>query len=124
MGRLDDDFLERIESFSNRAVVVAEAIEKRRVAWRIVDQLVGSGTSVGANTFEADEAVSRKDFCKSLGTVLKELNETRFWVRIIGRRGWLPQSRLAPLEAECVELKRIVGAMLSRTRRNDARRSA
>ena len=39
--------------------------------------MAGAGTSVGANAWKADEAMSRADFCKGLGVVLKELNETR-----------------------------------------------
>jgi four helix bundle protein len=53
-----------------------------------MDQIAASGTSVGANTFEADEAMSRKDFCKALGIANKELNETRFWLRLFVRREW------------------------------------
>jgi four helix bundle protein len=49
----------------------------------------GSGTSVGANIFEADEAMSRPDFCRMLGIVIKELNETRFWLRLVVARKWI-----------------------------------
>lgn len=66
--------------------------------------------------FEADEAVSRKDFVRCLGIVNKELNETRFWLRLIERRGWVATARLGPLLAETAELKAMFGAMISRTR--------
>lgn len=82
MGRLRVETLERVEKYSDRVLDVVAALEKKRVRGRILDQLTGSGTSAGANTWEADEAVSPADFCKTLGVVVKELNETRFWLRM------------------------------------------
>lgn len=117
MGRLSRELLERAEAFSHRVFDVAEVIEKQRRPKRVVDQLVGSGTSVGANAWEADEALSRADFCKGLGIAIKEIVETRYWLRFVAQRGWVKPARLAALEAEGLELKRIFGAMLSRTRK-------
>ena len=112
MGRLQGDFLERVETFSDRILDFVEACCPRRV----MEQIAASGTSVGANTFEADEAMSRKDFVKSLGIALKEPSETRFWLRLLGRRTWLPATRLQPLTAEAEELRRILGTIIARTR--------
>jgi len=123
MGRLRAEFLERVESFSDRVLRMAEALERQKRSHRLIDQIAASGTSVGANAFEADEALSRPDFCKSIGIALKELAETRFWIRIVARRKWIAPKRLEPLEAECIELKRILGAMVVRTRRNTEHRT-
>lgn len=49
---------------------------------RIVDQLVGCATSIGANYCEADEAVSKKEFCNKIGTCKKEAKETKFFLRM------------------------------------------
>jgi four helix bundle protein len=114
MGRLQASFLERVESFADRVLDVVEALPAR-ASRRIVDQMVGAGTAVGANVFEADEALSRKDFCKCLGIAAKELSETRYWLRLAGRRGWVPVVRLSSLEAESHELRRILGTMITRT---------
>jgi four helix bundle protein len=65
--------------------------------------------------------MSRKDFCKCLGIAKKELNESRFWVRTTGRRRWLDPGSLTGLEQECLELKRILGAMIRKTRESDTR---
>lgn len=116
MARLQESFLERIEQFCDRVLAVADALERKRVSRRIVDQIVGCGTSVGANVFEADEAMSRGDFVKSLCIATKEVNEARFWLRLAGRRNWLTAARLTPLLEECSELKRVFGSMISRTK--------
>lgn len=116
MGRIKVELLTRVEAFSDRIVDVVEVLEKHGRSRRIIDQITGSGTSVGANMFEADEALSRADFCKTIGIVPKELNETRFWIRMISRRKWLPAARLGPLQAESDELRRILGTILTRSR--------
>jgi four helix bundle protein len=118
MGRLKPELLERVESFADRGLDVAEELCKRKVHGRIVNQVIGSVTSVGANVFEADESMSRADFCKSLGISIKESNESRFWVRLIARRGWIEPQRLRSLEQESVELKKLLGAIAVRSRRS------
>ena len=116
MARLQESLLERVERFADRMLDVTEAMERRAVRERLIDQVAAAGTSVGANLFEADEALSRADFCKCLGICVKELNECRYWLRLVGRRGWIPVKSLKPLEGECDESRRILGTMISRTR--------
>ena len=115
-SRLDPALIERVESFCDRVVHVCRALQDGSCHRRIVEQLVGCGTSVGANCYEADEALSRADFARTLGIVVKELNETVFWLRLVGRRGWVDVTRPDPLVAEARELKSILGAMIWRTR--------
>ncbi len=116
MGRLQSDFLDRIELFCDRVLDVTEALASSPCPRRILEQIAASGTSVGTNAFEADEAMSRADFAKTLGIVIKELNETRFWLRLVARRQWIPSDRLLPLQSEADELRKIVGAIIARTR--------
>ena len=117
VGRLKAATLERVEQFADRVLDVVEALERKRVSTRILNQLIGCGTSPGANVWEADEAMSSKDFAKTLCIVVKELNEARYWLRLVGRRGWITPKRLQPLEAEAIELKKMFGAMIHRTRK-------
>ncbi len=122
MGRMKPAFLERVEDFSHRVVDVTEYIAKGRKTFRILDQMEGSGTSVGANVWEADEALSRKDFCKTLGIALKELNETRFWLRFVARRAWVRPQRLGNLGQEADELLKVLGTIIHRTRKATPRK--
>lgn len=117
MARLKPEFLERAESFSHRMVDVADALGAQRRSARVIEQIIGAGTSTGANVWEASEAISRPDFCKTLGVAMKELSECRFWIRFIQRRNWLDATRLVPLEAEAVELLKVLGTIVSRSRK-------
>lgn len=123
MGRLQDKFLDRVDSFADRVLDVVEAIADECRSGRIVDQMSGAGTAVGANVYEADEALSRPDFCKCMGIALKELNEARIWLRLVVRREWIPASKLEPLQTEANELRRVLGAMIARTRKGQSRKS-
>lgn len=117
MGRLREETLERVKRFSDRVLQVVDVPEADGRSRRVLDQLTSSGASVGANVYEADEAMSRPDFCKTLGIVIKELNEPRFWPELCVLRGWISDACLGPLRLEARELKKVFGAMISRTRR-------
>ena len=113
---MNEELLERIESWCDRVVSVSETLTKQGQSRRITDQIIGSGTSVGANMFEADEAMSTADFVKCTAIALKELNETRFWIRLIARREWITNERLEPFMTETDELKKILGSIIARTK--------
>jgi four helix bundle protein len=118
MGRLSLELRDRAEIFGNRMLDVVQALERKRVYARIIDQMVGCGTSVGANACEADQAMSGPDFCKALATVVKELGESQYWLRTCIRRSWLTTRRLGPLQEEATHLARIFSTMIVRTRKN------
>lgn len=116
MGRLRPEFIERVTGFAHRVVDVAEVLEADKRSGRIVEQMVGSGTSAAANICESDEAMSRADFCKGLGIANKEIVETLFWLRFVGQRGWVKPDRVSGLIEEAQELKKIVGTILNKSR--------
>jgi four helix bundle protein len=78
---------------------------------RLVDQLVGAGTSVGANYCEADDAVSGKDFKKSIGTCRKESKEAMFFLRMVAASEESLSSEARRLWREAKELNLIFGAI-------------
>jgi four helix bundle protein len=83
---------------------------------RIVEQIIGAGTCVGANVFEADLAMSRADFCECLGASVKEASEYRFWIRRVGRQGWVAATRLSAPESESIEIQKNLNRMIVRSR--------
>src|SRR6266699_697872 len=79
------DLEERTARFGEAIIDFAKAIPQNPVTNRIITQLVGAGTSVGANYVEADDAVSKKEFLKSIGTCRKEARETKHFLRMAVR---------------------------------------
>jgi four helix bundle protein len=79
------DLEERTARFGEGIIDFAKTIPQNSVTNRIITQLVGAGTSVGANYVEADDAVSKKEFLKSIGTCRKEARETKHFLRMAVR---------------------------------------
>ena len=79
------DLEERTARFGEAIIDFAKRIPQNPVTNRIITQLVGAGISVGANYVEADDAVSKKDFLKSIGTCRKEAREAKHFLRMIVR---------------------------------------
>jgi four helix bundle protein len=79
------DLEERTARFGEAVVDFAKSIPQGAVTNRIINQFVGGGTSVGANYVEADDAVSKKEFLKSIGTCKKETREVKHFLRMAVR---------------------------------------
>jgi four helix bundle protein len=80
------DLEERTARFGEAIIDFTKTIPQSAVTNRIISQLVGAGTSVGANYVEADDAVSKKEFLKSIGTCKKEAREVKhFLLWLFGR---------------------------------------
>jgi four helix bundle protein len=77
------DLEERTARFGEAIIRFALKIPHSPVNNRLIDQLVGAGTSVGANYCEADDGVSRKDFMNRIGTCRKEARESKFFLRMV-----------------------------------------
>jgi four helix bundle protein len=86
------DLEERTARFGETIIEFAKTISQNPVTNRIITQLIGAGTSAGANYVEADDAVSKKEFLKSIGTCRKEARETKHFLRMAVRA--VPELRL------------------------------
>ena len=82
-GKRVFDLEERTALFGKAVIRFAKKIPQNPVNNRLITQLVGAGTSVGANYCEADNGVSKKDFKNKIGTCMKEARETKFFLRMI-----------------------------------------
>jgi four helix bundle protein len=98
------DLEERTAVFGEAIIVFAKRVPVNPVTRRLIDQLVGAGTSVGANYCEADDVVSKKDFRHKISICKREARESKFFLRMIGRA--VPQLRddARPLWQEAKEL--------------------
>src|SRR5438132_10251498 len=89
-----EEMAERLVDFAARAGKVVDALPDTRLGRHIAGQLVRCGTAPGPNYEEACAAESRKDFIHKVSIALKELRESRFWIRLIIRSELLPQNLL------------------------------
>jgi four helix bundle protein len=78
---------ERTAQFGEAIVRFARKIRRHPANDRLISQLVGCGTSIGANYCEADECVSKKDFRNTIGRCVREAKERRYFLRMIAASG-------------------------------------
>ena len=117
---------DRIVRFAARCVKVCAALPVKVCAAlpmkavgsaSFADQLFRSSTSIAANYAEACEAESAKDFVHKLKVAMKELSETRIWLRLVGESGYIENAKLADLVGESRELSRILSASVATTKK-------
>jgi four helix bundle protein len=77
------DLEERTARFGEAVVRFSKKIPREPTNNRLIDQLVGCGTSIGGNYCEADERVSKKDFRNTIARCVKEAKETKYFLRMI-----------------------------------------
>jgi len=107
---------DRLIAFAVRVIKVADALPRSRVGRHVADQLLRSGTAPSPNYAEARGSESRADFAHKRKIAVKELNETRVWLRIIGEANLVRPSLLKPLIEENSQLCRIMSVSITTVR--------
>ena len=115
--RKDDELAERLLDFSVRIIQLVQALPKSATGKHAGNQLLRSGTAPGANYEEARGAESQADFVHKLSLVLKELKESRYWLKVAHRVPLVKPDRLKTLMNECEELTAIMARSIFTARR-------
>ncbi len=116
-----DDIEERLIGFGVRVIRLCGRLPDTFVAQHIGKQLIRSGTAPAAHYAEARGAESNRDFVHKLKICLKELNESRIWLKFIIQSELQPENLLTNLHNECDELCRIINASIKTTTTNHPR---
>lgn len=103
------DLIERTAKFGESVIRFARTVPNSAVTVSLIRQLVRSGTSVGANMCEANDAVSRKDFRNKIGICKKEAAEVKHWLRMIAVADPDLAERSREIWTEANELHLILG---------------
>ena len=101
------DLKNRTKIFALTIIDLVEKLPNTISGRTISNQLVRSGTSVGANYRAVCRARSDKEFIAKLGIVIEEADETLFWLEIIESKKWLNQSEIDKIIKEANELTSI-----------------
>ena len=112
------DLEDRLLDFSARIIRLVDALPNSRAANHVAEQLLRCGTSPYGNHGEVEAAESRKDFVHTLKVCLKELKETRRWLRLIKKSMMMPAPRMAPILNETEELIKIFFSSVRTAERN------
>jgi four helix bundle protein len=106
------DLEERTALFGESVIAFAKKIPRTAITLSLISQIVRSGTSVGSNYCEADDAVSKKEFRNKVGTCKKEARETKYWLRMIAAAEPNTKDDARALWQEAKELHLIFASIL------------
>jgi four helix bundle protein len=113
---LSDQFEERLIEFAARIIRMAGRLPKNVQGRHIASQILRSGTAGAPNYAEARAAESRADFTHKMRIVLKELNETAVWIRMMAKNSLISPTLLIDILAENAELCRMASASIRTAR--------
>ena len=88
------EFVEnRSKEFAVRIVKLYKYLTEQQSEYVMAKQILRAGTSIGANVTEAEYAQSKPDFYSKLGIALKESVETRYWLELLSRTGYISEEQ-------------------------------
>ncbi len=115
MGR---DIKERTYAFGLEIVRLSRRLPDDRTGRVLGNQLLKSGTSIGANVQEAAAGYSREDFTYRMTVALRESRETLYWLRMIRDAGIVHEDDMRDIIKESDEIGKVLGAIIRTTKRN------
>ena len=96
------------KTFAKDIVFLCRKIKQNGVEGTLLNQLLRSGTSVGANVHEAQYAQGTKDFISKLEIALKECNESEYWLELLYETDSIGEVEFKAFQKECIELRRML----------------
>ena len=114
---MKSDLPNRTFEFAKRIVRLCRYLEDRPGVSRVLaNQLLRSGTSVGANIEEGQASQSEADFVSKYSIACKEARETHYWLRLLSVSDLVESSRIDPLIGEADELIAILTSIIKKLR--------
>ena len=106
--------IEKSKSFALQVIRICDTIKKERKESVLTNQLLRSGTSIGANIREAFYAHGRADFIAKLQIALKECSESEYWLELLMESGYWEDRAI--LES-CIEVKKLLVSSINTAKR-------
>ena len=102
--------------FAVRIVNLCKYLQSEKKEYILSKQVMRSGTSIGANVAEAQQAQSRPDFINKLNVSLKEAYETNYWLRLLYETQYLGQEAFESIITDCSELEKLLISIIKTTK--------
>lgn len=116
-GEVRQDLPERTFRFAARIVTLCRHLDDRSTVSRaLMNQLLRSGTSIGANIEEGQASQSEADFLSKYSIACKEARETHYWLRLLAETQTISPDKLLEITKECDELVAILTTIVRKVR--------
>ena len=114
----EKDIVDRTYNFALRVIKLVSSLPHNKVCEVIGNQLLRSGTSVGANMEESQASYSKKEFSSKVGISHKEARESNYWLRLLRDSDQVKPERMNDLIIESEELIKILFTIVKTTKAN------
>ncbi len=108
----DSIMRDKAKEFAKNIVFLCRNMKSEHKETVLINQLLRSGTSIGANIYEAQYAQGTKDFISKLEIAQKECFETEYWLELLFETGCIEEKDYKPIQNECGTIRRMLIASL------------
>ena len=109
---------EKAKDFAKNIVFITKEIKSNKKESVLTNQLLRSGTSIGANIHEANYAHGKADFVAKLQISLKECYETEYWIELFVKSELIERELAKDLYSQCGTIRRILIASINTAKEN------
>lgn len=114
----EPNLIQLSKAFAIQIIEICKEIRDNRRENVLVNQLLRSGTSIGANIHEGNYASSRLDFINKFQIALKECYETTYWLDIFQEKGYVTQAEHRKLVEECSKIRNKLTSSIRTAKQN------
>ncbi len=107
--------IDKSKTFALEIIKVCNYVKQNKKETVLTNQLIRSGTSVGANICEAFYGHGRVDFIAKLQIALKECNESEYWIELLIESGYYDDRKILDM---CIEVKKLLVSSLNTAKTN------
>ena len=104
---------DKAKAFAKAVILLCRQIKATHKESVLTNQLLRSGTSIGANLHEAQYAQGTKDFISKFEIALKECHETEYWLELLFDTGYIPEPQYRTMQNNCGAIRRMLIASLT-----------
>ena len=108
--KFKENFIKRLVAFTVEVIKSARELKGDSSLWSLIDQLIRSAGSIGANVVEAKASSSKKDYLHFFEIALKSANETKYWLIVLIEVATQHKQKAERLLQEVEEISKILGA--------------
>ena len=112
--------LVKAKEFAVEIVNLCREIKEHKKESVLANQLLRSGTSIGANIHESKYAQGPADFVSKMQIALKECFESEYWLELLNKTGYMTEEQYKPLQNSCGTIRRMLIASINTTKGNNA----
>ena len=110
--------LDKSKNFAIRIINLSKFLNNEKKEYTLSNQILRSGTSIGANIKEANYAQTKKEFIAKMQISLKEASETEYWLELLFATDFISENQFKSLSNECSELIKLLISTLKTSKNN------